>query len=403
MNRISFYVTFAMILLATALTSLSAEMSFDEARSHYDRSLVKIEKDHANNMKTWTKNYLNLLEQLQDNNQAKGDLEALVTVKGEIARFKKDESLGKDHVVNGSGTLERRQQKFVRMRDDYNMTRNRNIIVLRDKYIRHLSKVRKTLTSDGEMDAAMRVREEIVRVNESKIVTSAEFALAVNSVHDQEKKEHDAESNDRIYSTPARDTSTSGVEVHPAGEPIPNLEGINYKQKSLSRTNHSPMNSSVSVIFMEAAHSKREGEKHQSRYSRSSSEFTYDYRTIRLGLHTTGGKKLIRDLYVHIEYFCKPIKKGGKSDPELYSSSTAYIRALEQERIHVDFPPVSFRKELKRHDNLYRGRRTKDRSGDKYYGSILSILARDGKILYQGVSAPRLKEFASETVPDALD
>jgi len=411
-TSLSFLILPTAILLATVQVSVSEESRIDKARGKYDATLEKIEKEHANHMRTWPARYVKKLMRLQAKIKEHGELEAWEQVDQEIARYKEDRSLTEGDVSAGSGYLERVQQEYIGLRSKYDVTKHRSIIKLRDSYVLLLNKMQKSSTREGNIDAAHEAKEEIVRVNDSEEVTSAEFAIAHASVIDAEaKKEPDVEDKkeEPRQKYPAGE-STEGVEIHAAGKIPPKQDGAHFKRQSLTRTEKSPLGTKVAVTLMESNQIKKTGQsRSRGRYwSESTSTSTKsDYRSIRLGVRTSGSDKPIEDLFLHIQHFSKPFGQGGNDDPSQFADASAHLPAIEKLKLHVDFPPVSLTKQStstttsRYYSYYYYGgnRARSSRAGQKYYGCIVSVFERDGTLLYQGYSAKGLKNYASSEMP----
>jgi len=384
------------ILLTSTLSSLSQASRIDRARGKFDGALEKIEAEHVVQMRKWSVGYLSTLKHLKKSTMEQGDLDALETVDREISRFSEDQSLNVEHIISESGKLERIQKKYSNMRAEDDRTRHRNIIKLRDSYVALLAKMQRTLTRKGDVEGARNAKDEVARVNASEIVTSAEFVLAYSAVQEAEQTSSEDEPSENTDETFAENRSSEGVMIYAPGKIPPRQEGLKFRRKSLSRTKHSPMNAGVSVSLQEANQLRQIGHKARGRYWKTRTDSKTDHRRIRLGIRASGSATPPGNLEVYIQHYSKAFGQGS-GDPALFSAATAYLPTIESRQQHVDFPPVL----LSKHSSTSRSH--SDRLGDTYYGCIVCVFNQGGELLYQGVTAPQLKQKATPTMPDKED
>jgi hypothetical protein len=332
-TRLSSLLLSAAFLLASVQTSLSEESSLDKAKAKYAGTLEKIEKDHANHLRTWPARYVGKLKRLQTKIKEQGDLEAWETVDKEIARYKEDRLLTHENVVEGSGYLERVQEEYIGLRSGYDEKKHRNIIKLRDSYVSVLTKIQKSLTRKGDIDAAHQAKQEIARVNDSEAVTSAQFAMAhASAIKTESNEEPETKDQERESRTkPPAGESTEGVEIHAAGKIPPRKDGVHFKRKLLTRSKHSPMGSKVGVTLMESNQIKQTGHTSRRYYWRTSTSTKSHYRSVRLGLRSSGTDKPIEDLFVHVQHYSKPFNRGANDDPtNLRTRRPIYLPSRKQ-------------------------------------------------------------------------
>ncbi|MDA1088542.1 MAG: hypothetical protein O2901_16205 [Verrucomicrobia bacterium] len=155
--------------------------------------------------KTFTK-YGKTLEHLAETYQKRGYLDALLAVKKEIERFKRDAYIPADPPPGLPTLLEKTQTQVHVALADIDLDRALSVIRLTGDYITHLDTLMRRLTTEGKLEEAVAVRDAIASAKQAPAYTAALFekaALELSTSTDAEDKQNPSQ-RDALQFPPAR-------------------------------------------------------------------------------------------------------------------------------------------------------------------------------------------------------
>ncbi len=366
-----------LVLLLTA-SAFASDAELDRARSSYEKSLEKLQKDHSNNLRTWPARYVKALTVMQQKMQEAGNLDGWQMANKEIERFKSERTLNELDFNGEAPDVEKIQRNFMEARNGYEASHAKLVLNLRDRYVDHLSELQKRRTRAGKIEDALRVKEEVDRINVSEAVSAAEFAMADEAARSESERPREDQRPEKPEEPEEAEAprSQSGIIIHPAGKIPPKKKNEALKRKSLTRTESSPLKSKVAVTYWEQS------------MAGSINNSKRDEHRVRLGVRGSGMNvgDSNKGLRATVQYYLKPDKR----DPQMFNAHSANLPALKTAMLHVDFPAVDTTRRRSRRgsSSYYR------RAWGKYYGCVVTIKDRTGRMLYQGCSVPQLKSFA---------
>lgn len=172
----------AAVLAVSLLTQLPVQAApsadVKELRTKYEQMLASFQSDSEKELQGWPQAYAAELNKVEEKFQSGGDLEGLLAVRGEIARFKKESKIPDDAVVAVSPVLRDVQLKWQKMPETIEIEKSKKIVSFSRKYFDFLEELKKKLTMKGQVEEAIEANNEIARVRALAAYTAAEFVLA---------------------------------------------------------------------------------------------------------------------------------------------------------------------------------------------------------------------------------
>ena len=370
------------VFLILMLPLAAAPVRADDARSIYNRELLKLDTAHDKNLSTWKQAYAHDLQALQEESQAAADTHAALAARDELGRFKKEQDLpDRDAPETADGIVALR----TRFRDEIGRQtyrHARDILALTKKYTGHLRQQQGTLTRAGKLDDAAALGTPIEEAGKHPRVTAAQFV-----VDEYESRQP----------TPPQETGTAG-EVKPSarqastldprfavyeGRPPPTAAQGHYRTVSLRPTGNVGLRAQVSARLSLSSHAPG----------------TVAENRVRLGLRTKKTNIELINPIIYVHYFSKDTHvRSGKIQPHSFHIESLQLPSLQAAVTTVDFPDVigvSSRSSYR----YYRSYNPSSRSYE-FYGVVVSIFTADGTLTFQGISSPSLADHALTTQQD---
>jgi len=162
---------------AVAAPSDSAER-IRKARTQYETHLTKIENAARTERTDTFRAYGATLDRISSSYQKNGMLEDLLAARREQERFKQDGGIPDSPADGAPALLVKLQKKTRKTLASIDSSESTSVLDLTEKYIAYLDRLKRNLTKEGEMQAALDVRDEIANVKASPAYTSAQFERA---------------------------------------------------------------------------------------------------------------------------------------------------------------------------------------------------------------------------------
>ena len=130
----------------------------------YRQDLEKLEADARKSAEAWPDQYLQALMTLEQRFQQAGDLDSVIVVRREKARFSEGKQLPEEAVVQTPREVAALQTKAIRMLKNIEDNRGRQAGAATERYLAGLEEMKRSLTKQGQFEDALKVSEEIGRV-----------------------------------------------------------------------------------------------------------------------------------------------------------------------------------------------------------------------------------------------
>jgi Concanavalin A-like lectin/glucanases superfamily len=166
--------------LCSAQSTPSADLK--TLKSKYEQDLAVIQADSDKALTNSVQGYADALKALGQKLQGAGDLDGILAVKKETERFGKEKAIPEGAVVADNVGLRELQLYWQKMPETIDINKSRKIVKLSKGHIAALEVAKKQLTTQGKVDEAVELKNEIERVRTSAEVTAAEFVLTSASV-----------------------------------------------------------------------------------------------------------------------------------------------------------------------------------------------------------------------------
>ena len=169
-----------MLVLGIALQAQAEDIkpTFAAYEKAYEQDLAKVEADNKKAVEALPDQYVQSLKNLEQKFQKAGDLDSLVLVKTEEARFAKARKVSAEVLVPTVSELAVLQSRVIQVSSNIEVGRCKKVIALVEKYIAGLEELKKSLTKQGRLDDALLTKEEIERAGKRPEVTAARFTLS---------------------------------------------------------------------------------------------------------------------------------------------------------------------------------------------------------------------------------
>ena len=274
-------------------------------------------------------------------------------------------------------------------------------MALHDQYIATLEAYQSQLTRAGKIDEAFTVKAEIERAKASDDVASARFALDVQEI---ERPAPPVVADTEISAEPPPAaveqktiTTADGSIIYPAGSQPPRENTLVLKRMTLGRTPNTSLSTPITVSAWEGSRRSGESSKIGSAFSTYTSKTSSDDRFLRLLLRTGQSGVVMNNLRIVVHYYSQeltPVVGSRASDPKLATTRMVDLDQLDQNSLCIDVSPATFGTSSSSY-----GSYSSSRYGERYYGYIVSVFAKDGALLYQGASRSQLGEYATRVAP----
>jgi hypothetical protein len=152
------------LALAAPADPPAPSAGLDALKRIYEQESAKIVAEQRASLDALPHAYANALDALAKQLQSAGDLEGLVAVRDELARFVAQSNVAAGCVVTMPERLRNLQLDQIKRIAAVDVTRREKGVALIAKYLAALNTLKKNLTREQKIDDAMKVRAEIERV-----------------------------------------------------------------------------------------------------------------------------------------------------------------------------------------------------------------------------------------------
>ncbi len=377
-------------------------------KEQFDGSLRRLQMRGDQAVDGICRQYLDALNRLETSLQERGDLQSVILVRDEKARFEQAQKIPDDALAEDPASLKDAQAKYREQYDVLKKEKASKIVLLSERYMQDLTALERTLTNLGNAEAAAKVKaereallnnaavREAIALNRQKKPGPAPAPAAAAPTEEKPAEETPAEP---AAPKPAPAATTSAVPAYtfykPGTEPAVSSKDIRKLQLSFtspqSRAAGAAFSMSASVVTSkeQLQTSKDVG---QSWYTKSAQGTVFYKPRVTILARNKGidaTSKLI------VEYFSKSIDE---QDRQKDCVESIVLPAVPQgQGVVVDAKGIGLYK-FEYESNWGVGGQ-KSKRGREFYGLILSIYKPDGSLLFQQVSSQALDKEASPTVP----
>lgn len=179
----------ALIYVAGAVRAQTGEelSPQERARSQYTTGITSIQSAATEARETAFTKYGNTLEHLATTYQKRGHLDALLAVKEETKRFGRDADLPEESAPGLPILLQKTQAQARAALAEADRKKANSIVKLTGDYIAHLKTLKRRLTTQGKLDEAVAIRDEIEKARKAPVYTAAQFEKAALDLSDSEE------------------------------------------------------------------------------------------------------------------------------------------------------------------------------------------------------------------------
>ena len=391
----------AVIVFCLSLSSVYA-YDLSKLQGIYAKSMKKIDDKHSNTELSAGISYVSSLQSLQKSVQKKGDLDGWQTIQKEVKRYRKEHKLLNKHFVSSMPELEAVQKKHLLPLSAAPIKKSKEIISLYEKYLKRLEFLQTDLTKKGKINDALQINAEIKKLKKSDRIILAKGVIAgsgdapdanVADAGDARKEEKDPAVEEKLPVT----EEINGCMVYRGKRP-PRRKGISYKSFSCRPTSLARHSRAMAVSIQHSSSSVVTSSGHSS-YSSSRSSRKNDY--IQVSMRATGGD--LENLRLYVQYFAKSVGRSqGKVVPKEVRSVMVPVKKLGADYVYVEFPPVCTEaaSTTYRHSLSSSYSSSGSKSGQTFYGVVVSVFDYEGKPVYQSAGPATLDQIARKEAPN---
>jgi hypothetical protein len=165
------------VVLLSGLATLAQPHPARSQRDLYEKRLAAIEEQHAATLANLARNYTAALARAGEALQQRGELEALLEVKAELARFERTKTVPAEEREDAPGGIGPLMARYNRARTEADGRKAEAIVKLTDSYVDYLEGMKKQLTKEGRIQDALLVKSEVDRVSRTELVAGASLAV----------------------------------------------------------------------------------------------------------------------------------------------------------------------------------------------------------------------------------
>lgn len=162
----------ATLPLAAVAQVVDGVDSLAELQAAYQAESQKINAKYDAQAMTAMGEYSESLTALEQAYAKKGNLEDVVAVRAEVARFEKQRTIPEDALVETPVELRKLQEKFRQQPAVLNAEKTKALAKATAAYVVRLEKLKKSLTQSMKVDDALAVKAEIEKVNKAVTLPS---------------------------------------------------------------------------------------------------------------------------------------------------------------------------------------------------------------------------------------
>ena len=172
--RLTVFATF-LAILAPGTTSANEEMqkSLKNLQTVFSNGIENIDGDFLDNVETCRNGYGSLLVKAEETATANGDLDAVMKIRKERARFTTDRAVDDEIAPGTHASIEKAIKTYLKNLDDADRLRAQKEGILARQYVMKLEDMKKKLTTSKRIDDALLVQSEIERIKADPQVAEA--------------------------------------------------------------------------------------------------------------------------------------------------------------------------------------------------------------------------------------
>lgn len=150
----------------------AAEMTLEDLMIDYGGAIVKIQAEREDTVKSLNVSYANVLGRAVEALKKQGDPDPVRLGMAEIARFNAEKTVPSIPATNLPPAIQDVQYRYGVALDIATVCEGRKMLDVTKQYVSSLDKMMRQYTASGNLDAAMRVKEEKTKFD--KIIASTE-------------------------------------------------------------------------------------------------------------------------------------------------------------------------------------------------------------------------------------
>jgi hypothetical protein len=356
-----------------------------DLKKQFETAMRDAQKAHREALKALRQTYSDSLTKLQTELQAKGEMQGVLTIRDEKARFEQAGEIPPVALVTEPAALRKAQDDWNASCQQAAVAQAQKLVGLSEKYMQQLAQLQKSLTAKNDQEGLKAVNEETDRLLGNNVIREALALVKAAKPAAPEKVATPApvkpEPAKTEVAAPAKPLDAKGIEVgdykfYPTGkEPaVKDLKDQRLEFPTAERRNAAYFYTLGAKVYFDK--DKLTSNKHNV-YDYSIKEESGDLASIpRLTLACRN----------------KDIPEGSQLVVQYYSRHIARSTDVREERVeHIKLPPlvrgqsltvdgegITLYKYDYRSSYGYR-----ERNGREYYGLIISLFDPDGKLLMQ--------------------
>ena len=385
-------------------TSVTATPPLADMKRKFETDMRDLQKQQREEFKVLRQAYTDSLTKLEGPLQEKGEMQTLITIRDEKARFEQAGEIPAGALVSEPATLRKAQDEWNAQAQQAFVAHAKKIVALSEKYMQQLALLQKSLTGPNDQAELAAVKDETERLLGNNMIREA-LALA-KTAKPAELAEKPAVTNTpapAIKPEPAVVTSlTAPLEVgdykfYPPGKepPAKELKSLRLEFPNVERKSSANFFTLASSVYFDKNKLQVDRRNFNDSSSREEQGFVRSIPRITIAIRN-------RDL-----------PEGCKLVIQYFSRSTIRSSELHEERAeHIGLPPLGRGQSvvvdgqgISLYKFEYRDVRVylRNRMGREFYGLILSIFDTDGKLLIQQCTPSSLIKSCQATLPAAKD
>ena len=370
-----------------------------DLKKQFETAMRDAQRANREALKTLRQNYTDTLAKLQAELQAKGEMQAVLAVRDEKARFEQAGDIPAAALVAEPAELRKAQDEWNARCQQAPVAQAQKLVGLSEKYMQQLSQLQKSLTARNDTEGLQAVSEETERLLGNNVIREA---LALTKAAKAAKPDKAVAATAPVKPEPAKPDVAAApikaadakiVEVgdykfYPPGkEPAAkDLKEQRLEFSSSERKNAAYFYTLTAKVYLDKA--KMTGTRHN----------TFDY-TVK---EESGN--LVSIPRVTLTSRNKDIPEGSTLVIQYYSRHIMRATDIREERVEHIATPAILRGQTLTVDgqgiNLYKldyraSYGYREKLGREYYGVILSLFDPDGKLLTQQCTPSSLTKSCS--------
>lgn len=139
----------------------------------FENSLLSIDMTHMESVEKCRNSYAAELNSAEEAATQKGDLDTVVKIRKEKARFSQDRAVDDEIPPNTNPMVKQAMQAYLKDINAVEEIRAENVSELAKKYLNHLESTKIKLTKEKKIEEAIAVQKEIVKAKANPVIAEA--------------------------------------------------------------------------------------------------------------------------------------------------------------------------------------------------------------------------------------